>query len=270
MSQIAIDLAEKERPSLPARLLGHPVGRFAARLAIVLIIFALWEYAPLSRPLRLWVSMPSAIFVQLWQWLADGTIWIHMGATLLAMILGYLLGSSTGIGAGLVLGCLPRTARVLSPFLVAFYSLPKIALAPLFIIFIGIGIGSKVALVATTVFFLVFSSTIDGVRDADRDLIRSLTLMGATPLEIIRKVLIPSALPWIFTGMRIAVRYAFTNTLLSEMIGSNRGLGFLIESSSGMFDSTGSYAAIFVIIIFSVTLNELLTWAERKMPGRRA
>jgi NitT/TauT family transport system permease protein len=115
------------------------------------------------------------------------------------------------------------------------------------------------------VFFLVLTATLDGVRNVDRDLARTLVLMGATRGEIVRKVLVPAALPWIFTGMRIAVRYAFTNTLLAELIASNRGIGSLIEYYSGTFDAAGAYAAILVLVICSVGLTELLSRIEARM-----
>jgi NitT/TauT family transport system permease protein len=119
-----------------------------------------------------------------------------------------------------------------------------------------------------TVFFIVLNSTLDGVRDVDADLTRSLTLMGASRLETIRKVILPGTLPWIFTGMRISVRYAFTGTLLAELIGSNRGLGYLIEFNSGIFNATGAYAAVLIIVVLSVTMSELLIWIEKLMPRR--
>ena len=150
-----------------------------------------------------------------------------------------------------------------------FYALPKIALAPLFVILLGVDMSSKVALVAITVFFLVLTSTIDGVREVDRDMVSALRLMGATRIEIVRKVLIWAALPWIFTGMRIAVRYAFTATLLAELIAANRGLGFLIELNSGNFNTTGAYAAIVVLVAFSVTLTEILTRLQTLAATRR-
>jgi NitT/TauT family transport system permease protein len=124
---------------------------------------------------------------------------------------------------------------------------------------------SKVVLVTLVVFFLVFSSTIDGVHNIDPDLLRSLRLMGATRAETIRKVLIPAALPWIFTSMRIAVRYAFSNTLLAELIASNSGIGYLIAYHSGIYDAAGTYAAVLILVILSVALTEVLTRVEKGM-----
>lgn len=244
-------------------------GRVLARLLLALVLLAAWQFQP-SADLRFWMSGPIEIVARLYEWIGDGSLWQNVGATLLAMALGYALGTTTGIALGLLFGLMPRVYRVLSPYIAALYAMPKIALAPLFVIVFGIGLQSKVALVALTVFFLVLNSTLDGVRNVDRDLSRALMLMGATRLEVIRKVLVPATLPWIFTGMRIAVRYAFTNTLLAELIASNSGIGFMIEYYSGIFDATGTYAAILVLVIMSVSLTEVLTQIENRISHRGA
>jgi NitT/TauT family transport system permease protein len=239
-------------------------GRVLARILLMLLLLAAWQLLP-GPKLRFWMSGPVEIVARLWSWILDGSLWDNLGATLLAMSLGYLLGAGAGIGVGLLFGLLPRLHRVLSPYIAALYSMPKIALAPLFVITLGIGLASKVALVAITVFFLVFGGTLDGVRNVDRDLVQALSLMGATRREVIRKVLLPATLPWIFSGMRIAVRYAFSNTLLAELIAANSGIGFMVEYYSGIFDATGSYAAILVLVLLSVTLTEALTRLETAM-----
>jgi NitT/TauT family transport system permease protein len=164
---------------------------------------------------------------------------------------------------------MPFVQRVLTPYLSGLYALPKIALAPLFIILLGIDIESKIALVAITVFFLLLYSTLDGVRDVDRDLVQALTLMGANRREIARKVLAPATLPWVFTGMRIAVRYALTAAILGEVIGANRGIGYLIEASAGQYNATGVFAAVLVLVVCCVGLTELLTRAERSTDKSR-
>ncbi len=247
------------------RFFATSAGRVGARLLLIALILLAWEYAPVARATRFWMSSPSAILGTLWDWLFDGTIWAHLESTLLVMSEGYVVGCVAGVGIGFLLGFFSRLSRVLAPLLAGFYALPKIALAPLFVILLGVDNSSKIALVAVTVFFLVLTSTIDGVREVDRNTVNALALMGATRTEIIRKVLIWAALPWIFTGMRLAVRYAFTTTLLAELIAANRGLGFLIELNSGNFNTTGAYAAIVVVIICSVLLTELLSRLESRM-----
>lgn len=247
------------------RMLASPVGRNAARASLVAATLLAWEYLP-DTATRFWASSPSAILATLWGWIVDGSLWSHLGSTLLVMLLGYALGCIGGIGAGLLFGFFSRVHRVLAPYIAAAYALPKIALAPLLIILLGIGMESKVTLVAITVFFLVFTSTLDGIRDIDPDLIRTADLMGATRGEVIQKIMLPATVPWMFTGMRIAVRYAFTTTVLAELIAANKGIGFLIEFNSASFNATGAYAAIVVLVLFSVAFTETLSWLERRMP----
>lgn len=242
-----------------------PRGRTVTRLLFLAVVLLVWQFIPVSRPVKMWTSDPSAVLRTLWDWVADGSLWDHLGATLFTMASGYILGCLVGAGLALTLGFFPRVHRVLSPFIVAFYALPKIALAPLFIILLGVGYEAKILLVAITVFFLVMNTTLDGIRDIDGDSLDALVLMGATRMETITKVFIPAALPWMFTGMRIAVRYAFTNTLLAELIAANSGLGFLIQYNAANFNSAGVYAAILVLVLFSVVLTEILVRIEKRI-----
>jgi NitT/TauT family transport system permease protein len=245
------------------RLILTTPGLVTTRLLIIGAFLVAWELASGTLVPKFWFSSPSAIGALLAKWITDGSLWHHLEGTLLAMVLGYAIGCATGVTAGLALGFMPFVQRVLTPYLSGLYALPKIALAPLFIILFGIDIESKVALVAITVFFMLLYSTLDGVNDVDPDLARGLELMGASTREIAVKLLIPATLPWIFTGMRISVRYALTATILGEVIGANRGIGYLIEANAGQYNSTGVFAAVFVLVVCCVGLTELLTRAEK-------
>lgn len=260
-----------DRIALPPRStpasLTSPLVVAAARLLITLAVLTAWEYLP-GDAQRFWISSPSLIAEKIVEWCVDGSIWPHLAATLTVMSLGYVLGCAAGMLTGLSLEAFPRVGRVVQPYILALYSLPKIALAPLFIIILGIGVGSKVALVSITVFFILLNCTIDGLRDIDPDIVQCCELLGAGKLEVARKVLFPAILPWLFAGMRISIRYAFTGTLLAELIAANRGLGFLIEFNSGQSDATGAYAAIAIIVAFSVALTEMLAWIERRAAVR--
>ena len=258
-----------EGPSWLGRLVISTPGLVVTRLAILILVLAAWEGASGRLLSRYWLSSPSAIANTLWRWMMDGSLWLHLQATLTEMGLGYVIGCVAGVAVGLLLGFLPTVYRVVIPFLGGLYCLPKIALAPLFVIMLGIDLGSKVALVAITVFFLILYSTLDGIHDIDRDLVQSLRLMGATRWEVSMKLLIPGCLRWVFTGMRIAVRYAFTAAILGEVIASNRGIGYLIEAYAGQFNSTGVFAAVLVLVACSLTLSELLTrWETSTSKGR--
>jgi NitT/TauT family transport system permease protein len=246
-----------------------PAGLLVIRFAIAAAILLAWELASGRLLSKYWLSSPSAIAATLWNWGVDGSLWRNLSTTLIEMGLGYVIGAVAGIAVGLTLGFMPRVQRVLMPFFGGLYCLPKIALAPLFVIVLGIDLGSKVALVAITVFFLILYSTLDGIHDIDRDLVQSMRLMGATRREISFKVLIPGCLRWVFTGMRIAVRYAFTAAVLGEVIASNRGIGYLVEAYAGQFNSTGVFAAVFALVLCSLTLSELLTrWESSTASGR--
>jgi NitT/TauT family transport system permease protein len=253
---------------LPGASLGT-AGIVVLRILLFVLILGALEIFPWPASAKLWMIKPSAIVQTVWAWFVEGLVWRHLSATLVTMSLGYVTGCVLGICGGLLLGLLPRVNRTLTPFLAAANALPKIALAPLLIIVFGLGYASKVPLVAATVFFLVLSSTLDGVKSADLDTLDCMKIMGATRAEQIYKVLFPSALPWVFMGMRISVRYAFTNTILAELIGANSGLGYLIESHASQFDATGTYAAVLILVIVSVSLTEILVKLENLMTKRR-
>jgi len=256
-----ITIARPQAPLWRARL-ATPLGLALSRTLILLSLLGIWETFSGTVIPKFWISSPSAIIGVLGRWIADGSLFHHIAATLTEMSAGYVLGAAAGIGCGLCLGFLPYVERVTAPFVSALYALPKIALAPLFVILFGIELESKIVLVISTVFFLLLYNTLDGVRDIDRDLVEALQLMGATRGEIVRKALIPATLPWIFTGLRIAVRYAFTAAILGELMASNEGIGYLIEAAAGDYNTAGVYAAVFVLVAFSVLFTELLTRTE--------
>jgi NitT/TauT family transport system permease protein len=232
------------------------------RAAILLAFLVAWQLASGTLIPKMFVSDPISIGTTIAHWIADGSLWNHLATSLVTLLIGYVLGAAIGIVAGFLLGLMRFTDRTLAPFIAAFYGLPKVALLPLFVIFLGIGIESKVALVAVVVAFLLFYNTRDGVRDIDPDLIDSLRLLGATQLEILRKVLFPAALPWIYTGLRVAVGYALTTTVVGEVLSSNRGIGYLIESSAGRFNSAGVFAAVVVLVVLSLIITATLSRME--------
>ncbi|HVV92665.1 MAG TPA: ABC transporter permease [Hyphomicrobiales bacterium] len=232
------------------------------RVLIVLALLLFWQVASDRLAAQLWVSDPADIAVRLWRWTIDGTLGLHLLATIEAWGAGYVTGGLCGIAVGFLLGIARFADRVLSLFIAALYGLPKLALLPLFVIGFGIGLQSKIALVATVIFFITLYSTRDGVRDVDPDLIASLRIMGASRSEILSKLLLPATLPWILTAMRISVSITLVTTVGGEVLSSNRGLGFLIASSSARFDTTGVFAAATVLVAISAVVNALLTGRE--------
>ena len=232
------------------------------RLGLLTAILVAWQFGSGRVVSEFFVSKPSAIATVLWEWLLDGSLLFHAGITATEAFLGFAIGAALGIGLGLLLGRAEVLADVLQPFITAFYSLPKVALAPLFVLWLGIGIEMKVVLTAAVVFFLVFLNTYTGVRSVSRELVTILKLMGAGELHILTKAVLPSAITWVFAGLRISVPYALIGAIVGELIASNRGLGFLLSSSAGQFSTAGVFAALFAIVVLAFVLNLVVRWAE--------
>jgi sulfonate transport system permease protein len=233
------------------------------RLALLLVVVGGWELTsgPMIDPF--YVSRPSDILERLGEWSLDGTIVSNLYATLQATLVGFVIGSLVGIGVGFVLGRSPVVARVVDPFIIAVYSLPKVALAPLFILWFGIGMTSKIVLSATIVFFLVFYSTYAGVRAVDKDLIDVVRMMGGSRRDILRRVVLPSSATWIFNGLKISVPYALIGAVVGELTASDRGIGYVLKRASGTFDTAGVFASLVILMVVATMLNQLVVYGER-------
>jgi NitT/TauT family transport system permease protein len=228
-------------------------------------LLGLWHYASGRWVDDFMISNPLAVVRRLWGWFASGSIWIHVWATVHATVLGFAIGAAAGIVGGIWLGLSPFLSRLFDPFIWAFNALPKVALAPLFLLWFGLGIESKVALAAALVVFLVFVNTFSGVREVDPDLVDSLRLMKATRSQILTKVILPSATSWIFVGLKTAVPYALIGTIIGELIAANRGLGFLVQKAGSEFDTAGVFAALAVIAGLAVIFNEAVSALQRRL-----
>lgn len=223
------------------------LGIFVLRLLLALAVLAAWEFASGRLIEPFWISSPVAIATKIHEWVITGFLFPHLEATLTAMVIGFAVGATSGVLCGLALGGSPLLADVVRPFLVAFYSIPKVALIPLFILWFGIGLTSVVILVALTVFFPVFYNTFSGVRAVDRDLVDTMRIFGASRAQVFTTVILPASRAWIFAGLRIAVRYALTTTIYGELVGGNRGIGFLLEYGASRFDTRSVMAAIVIL-----------------------
>jgi NitT/TauT family transport system permease protein len=236
---------------------------YAARAALAVTIVGIWELASRFFVDPFWISQPSAIVGVLWDWVNTGYIFGHLWATGQAMILGLILGSTVGVGVGFLLGRIKFLAQVLDPFISALYSLPRIALAPLFILWFGIGLMPKVMLTAVIVFFLTFKSTFTGVRSVDRELVDVVRVMGASRFEVLRKVVLPYSLAWIFMGLRLAVPYSLVGAVVAEFVASSNGIGWVIRSASGIFDTVTVFAGLVVLAMVGFLLNQILDYSEK-------
>lgn len=243
---------------------------WALRIVLLAGVLGIWQFTSGRYYPDFFLSKPTEIAAIAWKWLTDGDLLYHAGFTTLEATAGFVLGSAVGMVVGIWLGRAPMASRVLDPFITTFYSLPKVALAPLFILWFGIGIAMKIYLTATIVFFLVFLSTFTGVRAVSREQIAILKLMGAREHHIMMKVVLPSAITWVFTGLRLSVPYALIGAIVGELIASNRGLGYLLSNSAGQFSTAGVFAALVAIVLLALLLDTAVkTFEHWAMPWRR-
>lgn len=243
----------------------------AKRIALAAAMIVAWELIARAFGLQFYVSEPSLIVQRLASWVSDGTLLHHTWITLVETVVGFVVGAFFGIVAGLLMGRATATDAVLAPFLTGFYSLPKVALAPLFVLWFGIELKMKIIFVGIVVFFPVFLNTYAGVRNVGRELISILRLMGARERQLVSKVILPSAIVWVFVGLRLSIPYALIGALIAEMLASNQGLGYLVSSSSAMFDTASTMAALVVVVAIALCMNAAVRIAEQRLlPWREA
>jgi NitT/TauT family transport system permease protein len=211
-----------------------------------------------------WTSRPSLIGQRLLEWLG-GPLYPNLATTAIEVVTGLLVGVLFGSLAGLLLGRSPVLAVVMRPIIVALYSVPLVALAPLFIMFFGLDMLPKIILVSIVVFFLMFFNTFAGAGQVDDDHIAAVRLMGATTGENFRKVVVPACMVWIIGGIRIALPFALVAATTGEMLAAQRGLGFLLSDAANQFDMTGLYAALFILMLLGLAVSEAASRLERHL-----
>jgi NitT/TauT family transport system permease protein len=237
---------------------------------------AFWQVALGVATLSLWqglvaakimdpffVSRPSDIAGRIATWVVSGSLWPHLATTLEESVLGLAIGAAAGISLGFSLGRSPMLAQVFDPYIKMLNAVPRVVLAPLFLLWFGLGIWSKVALAVTLVFFVMFFNTYQGVRDADRVLVDNVRMLGATERQLVRHVLVPSALTWIFSSLQTSLGFAMVGAVVGEYLGATRGLGYVISQAEGTFDTTGVFAGMTVLGIVVVIVSTGVTRLER-------
>jgi NitT/TauT family transport system permease protein len=235
------------------------------RLLVLLVVLGFWQLSAGHLVPIYETSSPAKVAQRLGTWATSRTLWVDLWSTVHEMLLGLVLGVAAGAGTGIAMGMLHRTAKVFDPFLVALNALPKIAIAPLFILWFGIGLEMKVVFVATIVYFLVLWNVIGGVRSADAELIDVLRMMGATRRQMLRVVFLPTAAEWIFAGLKIALPFALVGAVVAEMLSANSGMGYLILNAASTFDPASLMAGLIVLMVLSMLLNAVLTLIERRV-----
>lgn len=252
----------------PGRLLKFARGalRWAERGIGIVLFLLLWEALPrLGIVSDAYLSPPSAVLAAIGQLLDNGQLWKHVAASLQRSLWGLVLASSAGVVLGLLVGGFKRLAAIVDPVLQLFRQTSAFALFPVFILFLGIGELSKVAIIFWASFWPVLLSTVSGVKQVDRLLVNSALSMGASRRFIFFKVVLPASLPSIFTGVRLAGAYSITALVAAEMIGAHSGLGFLTLNSQETFQIPTMYAGILMLAVLGLLLNYLLALLERRL-----
>jgi len=240
------------------------------RVGLLVVFLGGWELAA-----RLgWIdpfffAMPSQITLQIWEWVNEGTsqgpLWQQVLVTLEETVLGFLIGAVLGILCGVALGRNRLLADVFSIYIKIANSIPRVVLGSIFIISLGLGMASKVALAVVMVFFVVFGNAFQGVREADRNLIANARILGASSRQVTTAVVIPSALSWIIASLHVSFGFALVGAVVGEFLGSRQGIGLLIATAQGTFNAAGVFAAMIVLAIVALIAESLITLLENTL-----
>jgi NitT/TauT family transport system permease protein len=249
----------------PSNYFWRRLRHWLALAAPGVALLCFWEYAAGRLIRETYVSKPSEIVKRLFELFSTGEIWPSLAVTGQELVLSYVIGVTVGILVGYSLGRAPRVAVIVEPYVMALYGVPKIALAPLFVIWFGIGIWSKVTLAGTMVFFLVFYNVFAGVRSVERDLVNLALVMGANERQLGRQIYLPAAAPYLLLGMRMAIPYAVIGVIAGEFTAAVSGLGLFISNSSSTYDPAGVFAGIFILLAAVTVLNTVATRIERRV-----
>lgn len=210
-------------------------------------------------------STPGDVFARVWSMFASGKIWNHLGITLAETILAFAIGAIGGIMVGFWFARKPLLAAVCDPYLKMVNALPRVVLAPIFMLWLGLGIWSKVALGVTLVFFIVFFNVYQGVKEVSPVVLANARMMGMSERQLFRHVYWPSALSWMFSSLHTSVGFALVGAVVGEYLGSSAGLGYLIHQAEGVFDTTGVFAGMVILAMFVLAVDWVVTLIENRL-----
>jgi sulfonate transport system permease protein len=208
---------------------------------------------------------PLKVLERLWRWFVSGEIYEHLWVTLLETLLAFLIGTVFGVVVGLWLALAPLASAILDPYIKAINAMPRVILAPIFFVWFGLDVASKVALGVTLVFFIVFFNVYQGVREVSPVVLANARMLGASPRQLLRHVYVPSAMSWVFASLHNSVGLAFVGAVVGEYLGSARGVGYLIHQAEGFFDMNTVVAGILLLTAFALTLDWAVGIAEKRL-----
>ncbi len=256
---------QARRPGFSAGLSQLSAGLWVARLALGAAIVAAWWWAGTQGGLQFFVANPLKVVQRIGALAATGELWIHLQATFTVALIGLVSGVVVGVAAGVGLGLSRRVAAVLEPYIMIFYTLPRIALAPLFIMLFGVGPEGKAVFAFTVVVFVALLNAFEGVRSVDAELVDAFRTMQAGRWFVIRWIILPSIVPWTLVTLRIGIGLALIGAIVAEGISASRGLGWYMTRSANTFDAAGVFAAMLVLSAVALLLNALITCAEARL-----
>jgi NitT/TauT family transport system permease protein len=242
----------------------------ALRIAIFVVVIGFWEIAAaLGWIDAFFFGRPSGVAKQIYEWFTEGTsqgsIWFQMWVTIEETVLGFLIGSVAGIVCGIALGRNRFLADVFSVYIKIANSIPRVVLGSIFIISLGLGMASKVALAVVMVFFVVFANAFQGVREADRAMIANAQILGASQWQLTTSVVIPSAMSWILASLHVSFGFALVGAVVGEFLGAKQGVGLLISTAQGAFNANGVFAAMIILAVMALVAEYIITGIENRV-----
>ncbi|MBE0587706.1 MAG: ABC transporter permease [Hydrogenophaga sp.] len=247
------------------------------QLSLLVLLFLFWHVMtrpglipPMmfdnDRQAAFFFGEPVQIFQRIWAWfVTDADIYQHLAITLAETLMAFAIGAAVGLGGGLWLALSPMASAILEPYIKAFNSMPRIILAPIFSVWFGLGMGSKVALGVTLVFFIVFFNVYQGVKEVSPVVLANARMLGASQKQLLRHVYLPSATSWVFSSLHTSVGLAFVGAVVGEYLGSSQGVGYLILQAEGSFDINTVMAGILVLTAFALVIDALVGRIEKHL-----
>lgn len=251
------------------------------QVGLLVAFFGLWQLASRDQQLAFFLGEPIKVAGRIWSWFlpfgfgpsllfpdglpGNADIYLHLGTTLLETVLAFGIGTVLGLACGLWLALAPMASAIMDPYIKALNSMPRVILAPIFAMWFGLGIWSKVALAVTLVFFIVFFNVYQGVKEVSPVVLANARMLGANQRQLLRTVYLPSATSWVFSSLHTSVGLAFVGAVVGEYLGSARGVGYLILQAEGTFDVNTVFAGIVVLTAFALVLDGIVGRVEKRL-----
>ena len=270
MTEARLAQAEAAVPAAAERLARRKRLVAVLQVAVLVVVLGAWELCSRTGIVDpFFFGMPSGVVEQIRTWIAEGTslgpLWVQVLVTLEETLLGFAIGALLGVIFGVALGRNRLLADVFGIYIKIANSIPRVVLGSIFVIALGLGMPSKVALGVVMVFFVVFGNAFQGVREADRNLIANARILGASPRQVTWSVIMPSALGWILASLHVSFGFALVGAVVGEFLGARQGIGLLIATAQGAFNANGVFAAMVILAVVALAAESLITLVENRL-----